>query len=268
MIRVFVGCAPNHEDIESQAVLEWSIRKHASKSVAIEWMKLSRDPASPWYSDGDKGWQTKEWATPFSGFRWAIPNRCNFSGRAIYTDSDVIFMADIAELWGQVIKPGKVALAKGGSSWRYCVSLWDCYEAAEHGRPIDRLRTDPNAHRSMGTYYANNPQLTQAFVGDWNCLDGDGHRDLKDGMVKALHYTAMDSQPHLRHAISRLAAQGRKHWFNGAVKRHPRDDVIALFDEMLAEAIANGYGPERYCTDPLYGEMNKKSLTHYRGRAA
>lgn len=267
-IRVFVGCAPNHEDLESQAVLEWSIRKLASEPVEIEWMKLSRDPSSFWYSDGDKGWQTRDWATPFSGFRWAIPAACGFEGRAIYCDSDVIFLADIAGLWNQPMKPGKLALAKGGGSWRYCVSLWDCAEAGQYVPPLEELRSDARAHLKMSTFMANHPQLTQAFAGEWNCLDGQGHKNLKDGAVKALHYTDMSSQPQLRHAIPRLAVLGRKHWYNGQVRRHPRDDVTLLFDQMLDEAKANGFSPERYAADEPYGEINKKSLTAYRGRAA
>ncbi|MEN6306099.1 MAG: glycosyl transferase [Armatimonadia bacterium] len=269
MIRIFVGCAPNHEDIESQAVLEWSIRKHASQPVEIEWMKLSRDPASFWYSDGQGGgWNTTDWATPFSGFRWSIPARCNFEGRAIYMDSDVIVMGDVAELFTQRMTPGTVALAKGGGSWRYCVSLWNCAEAAKHIRSIEWLRSEPAANKTMISYFASRPHLTQAFAGDWNCLDGEGHPNLRDGQLKALHYTDMGTQPQLRHALPRLAREGRKHWFNGQVRAHPRPDVEALFDELLAEAKANGYGPERYAQDEIFGPIPKRSLTGYKGRAA
>lgn len=264
-IRIFVGCAPNHEDAESQAVLEWSIRKYASEPVDIEWMKLSRDPKSFWYSDGLNGWQTSKWATPFSGFRWGIPERCNYEGKAIYTDSDVIVLSDIAELWNQKIPKGKLALAKGGGSWRYCVSLWNC--AAFHPGVFGDLQSDPSSHGKMTMFLSSNPDLTGAFEGDWNCLDGVGHSNLLDGKLKALHYTDMSSQPHLRYAIPRLAAEGRKHWFNGKVRRHPRKDVEELFDRFLQEAINNGYAPERYMQEPLYGEINKQSLTGYRGRA-
>lgn len=265
MIKIFVGCAPNHEDIESQAVLEWSIRKHVSELVEIEWMKLSRDPESFWYSDGKHGWQTSKWATPFSGFRWGIPERCNYEGKAIYMDSDVIVLGDIAELWNQEIPKGKLALAKGGGSWRYCVSLWNC--VAFHRGSFDELRSDPSSHGKMTMFLAAHPQLTQSFVGDWNCLDGEGHSNLFDGKLKALHYTDMSSQPHLKYAIPRLAAQGRKHWFDGKVRQHPRKDVQGLFDALLEEAIAVGFGLERYMQEPLYGELDKQSLTSYKGRA-
>lgn len=263
MIRIFVGCACNHDDLESQAVLEWSIRKHASEPVSITWMRLSHDPASPW-SD----WRTENWATPFSAFRWAIPEVCGFEGKAIYSDSDVIVMADITELWNQPLAPGKVALAKGGGSWRYCVSLWDCAEARKHIPPLAKLKADPNSHQMLCGYFAKHRHLTQPFDGDWNCLDGAGHADLHDGSLKALHYTDMSCQPQLRHALPRLAREGRRHWFNGKTRPHPRPDVQALFDELLAEAKANGFLPERYADLPRYGDFRKRSLTGYKGIAA
>jgi hypothetical protein len=224
---------------------------------------LSRDPASPW-----SGWATERWATPFSGFRWAIPEVCGFQGRAIYSDSDVIFMADVADLWRQQFRPGHVALAKGGGSWRYCVSLWDCAEAKKHFPPLAKMKTNPNAHAEMIGYFASRPHLTQAFNGDWNCLDGAGHRNLKDGAMKALHYTSMSTQPQLRHALPRLKALGRSHWFDGQVRPHPRQDVQQLFDDLLYEARANGLTNDLYETVPPYGDFRKASMRHYRGITA
>src|SRR3546814_14032568 len=67
-IRVFVGCDPNDCDLEQMMVLEHSLRQHASLPVDINWMQLSSDPQSFWYSDSGipAGWHTERWATPFS----------------------------------------------------------------------------------------------------------------------------------------------------------------------------------------------------------
>ena len=83
-IQVFVGCDPNNCDLEQMMVLEYSLRKHTSHPVNITWMQLSHDTNSPWYTNQEtgEGWRTEKWATPFSGFRWAIPESCNFEGRA------------------------------------------------------------------------------------------------------------------------------------------------------------------------------------------
>lgn len=270
-VRIFVGCDPNGADAESQAVLEWSIRKFSSLPVEITWMKLSRDPTSPYYSDPETGtgWNTRQWATPFSGFRWSIPEVCNFNGRAIYMDSDIIVLADIAKLWRQNINPGKCVLAKGASaSWRYCVSLWDCMAAKKHMRqPLELWKRNPDFHNQQVTYFKNHPELVQPFIGNWNCLDGETYEYLGNLVdehpdIKAIHYTSMAHQPQLKYAIPRLAKNNQKHWFDGQVQRHWREDLIAMFDKLLDEAINEGYGPQRYLQEPPYGEVKKKSVSN------
>lgn len=258
-IRVFVGCAANHEDLESQAVLEWSIRRNASQPVEITWMGLSRDAASPFYSAGGAGWDTSQWATPFSAFRWAVPELCGFEGKAIYTDSDVIFQTDIATLWNQPHPPGKFLLARGGGQWRICVSLFDCAEARKHIPPIARMMRDRSSHTKLCGLIRQHRHLVGAFTGEWNCLDREiAGRPLDHPSINAIHYTDMRSQPQLRHALPRLAAAGQQHWFDGktTLERFPR--INALFDELLREAIAAGYPPERYAADPVFGPYRKK----------
>ena len=72
-IKLFVGCAPNGEDAETQMVLEYTAKKNSSMPVDITWMK--HEPEGIW-----SGWKSETWATPFSGFRWAIPNNfCNWN---------------------------------------------------------------------------------------------------------------------------------------------------------------------------------------------
>ena len=254
-IRIFVGCAPNTDDAESQAVLEWSIRRHASRPVEITWMALSRDPASPFYSDGDKGWQTDRWATPFSGFRWSVPHLAG-AGRAIYLDSDFIVLADVAELIDQPIPAPAVVLGRG-DGWRLCCSVWGCERAAAHLPALAELQRNPDSHRAMAQRFGC-PPLAAAFAGDWNNLDGRDGKAISD--IQALHYTDMRVQPQLRYAIPRLAEQGRRHWFDGQTGLHPRADVIDLFDATLHDAKLNGYPPERYMETPLFGEYRKRSF--------
>jgi hypothetical protein len=261
LIRVFVGCAASGEDAESLAVLEYTLRKNASEPVQIEFMAQSHDPASFWH-----GWNSERWATPFSAFRWGIPAFCKYEGRAVYTDSDVIFLGDIAELWHQPIPEGKIALAKGGGSWRLCVSLWDCEAAVLRIPPLHELKTDPQSHSKVNR--AVKPYIAP-FDGEWNCLDGHGFSDLSDPRLKALHYTDMSTQPHLRHALPRLNAAGQKHWFPEAnVRPHARKDIEALFDRLLAEANDAGFRVENYIPPEPFGDYKKKSLTNYRRRAA
>ena len=261
-IRIFVGCAANHEDVESQAVLEWSIRKHTSEDVEITWMKLSKDPDSFFYSNHEtkQGWNTSRWATPFSGFRWSIPAQCGYEGKAIYMDSDFIVKADIAEAINQEFKPGAVVMSKGNQhKWRFCFSIWDCAAAERWLWPLHKLMAVPDSFSQMHQVFKKNEALRQDFQGNWNCLDGEKYTDLNDPAIKAIHYTSMPHQPQLKHALPRLAASGGQHWFEGEVKPHWRKDLQDLFDNLLAEATQNGYGVDRYMSDSKFGPYVKKS---------
>lgn len=259
MIRIFVGCAANNEDLESQAVLEWSIRKHTSRPLEITWMQLSRDPTSPFYSDGPRGWQTQNWTTPFSGFRWAVPELSDFTGQAIYTDSDVVYRADIAELWGEPIAPGKAVIAKDGNHGRhgklFCVSKWDCARARRHIPPLAELQCDPQSHLALMRHFSVHHEAVQPFArGDWNAVDTEPV-DLDSPNTKAVHYTGIPTQLQLKHALPRLAREGRRHWYGGVVCEHPRRDLQKLFDRLLFEAQVNGYGIDRYRREP-FGQYN------------
>lgn len=252
-IRIFVGCDGNNGDLESQAVVEWSIRKNTKRELDITWMQLSRDPASPFYSDGPHGWQPQYWTTPFSGFRWAVPELCGFAGQAIYTDSDVIFRADIGELWDQPIPVGKIVIAKGGQ--RLCVSKWDCAAARAYLPAIAELQDRPQSHRMMMRFFGDHPKIVEPFSGgDWNVLDLEPF-DLANSRVKALHCTGIPTQPQFKHALPRLKREGGRHWFSGAAREHPRYEVQKLFDQLLFEAQVNGYGIERYRREP-FGQYN------------
>jgi hypothetical protein len=107
------------------------------------------------------------------------------------------------------------------------------------------------------------PQLIQPFGPEWNYCDNEDRGPLSK--AKILHYTAMDTQPHLKYAVPRLAAVGQKHWFNGQVRKHPRQEIQDLFDEYLAEAIKAGYAPENYVPNAAPVIYKKADLANYRG---
>lgn len=262
-IRVFVGCASG-DDLESQAVLEYTLRKHASRPVDLVWMQQTRDRTSPFFSSETEGWNTKNWSTPFSGFRWAIPEVCGFEGEAIYMDSDMIVMDDIAKLWAQPFAPGKIVLAKGNKeSWRFCVAKWDCAAAKAHLPPLSELHK-AGAHKRMIREFRDAP-FVQPFSGNWNCVDGEDYASLTDPDIKIIHYSAENMQPHLKYALPRLAGKGRAHWFDGTISTHIRSDLTELFDRTLEEAKAAGYAPEKYEPVKLFGSYRIKSHANYGG---
>ena len=241
-IRVFVGCAPGGEDAESCAVLEYSLRAHASRPVEIHWMRIDADPTAIW-----GGWNTSGWATPFSGLRWSIPAACGFQGRAIYMDSDMIVRADMAELWDQPIQAGKLALVRpGDGKLRTCVMLMDCAAFRCWPFPLQALKAASNPQGTVSRWLKANRALIGAFDGLWNCIDLKGADGVDDPALKIIHYSQMAHQPHLKHARRRLAAQGRSHWYDGDTAPHWRPELEALFDHLLTQAEAAGFHPAAY----------------------
>lgn len=265
VIKVFVGCDPNDCDLEQMMVLDYSIRKHCSMPVEIHWMQLSRDPQSFWHANPaqQQGWRTEAWATPFSGFRWGIPAYCGYQGKAIYMDTDVIVLCDLAELWQLPFEPGKVVMAKGGQeSWRFCVSMWDCAAAEQHLPAIEEIKSRPEVHQQLKKYYKVNTGVIQPFDTEYNNIDGENS---PIEQIKILHYSDMGTQ--FSHALSvpRLAGEGRKHWFDGQVMAHPRKDLQSLFDRYYQEALDNGYSLDNYRLPEVFGEFPKFSQKAYTG---
>lgn len=248
-IRIYIGCSANGEDAEAQGMLEYTLRHYATEDLDLRWMKLSRDPHSAWYSNPKKGegWNTNGWATPFSAFRWAIPYDCNFQGTAIYMDVDQVARADIKQLNDQTIPDGKAILAKNATT--HCCMLIDCerFKKLLKNMPTwEQLRRQAGLYRSVR---ASASAITAPFSGNWNCLDGEAYPTLMDSDIKVIHFTKVETQPHLQWALPRLHADKRKHW--GEYARpvglpHARPDVAPLVERLWKEAQRAGYGVERY----------------------
>jgi hypothetical protein len=256
MIRIFVGCPANSEDLESQAVLDYTLHKYASEEIELTWMKLSKDPASFWYSDPlkRKGWCMRGWATPFSAFRWGVPAACKFEGKAIYLDIDMIAMADIAELWHTPFKNGSFAIAKNDRT--FCCTLFDCARARTVLPPIERIKSQAGLYARLKSDFR--PDSVQVFPAgaNWNCLDGERYASINDPEIRIVHCTSIPTQPQLRYALPRLARQGRKHWSRDVPKPHWRPDIVELFDRSLQEAFEHGYTLDKYESAQMFGDYH------------
>jgi len=241
-IRLFVGVGANNEDLEAQAVLEYTARKHCSLPLDITWMRQAAD--GPW-----SGWACKTGRTPFTHFRWSIPSVCNYEGRAIYTDADFFFVADLAELWAQPIPHVALVRNATGKLSTSCI-LFDCARAKGHIPGLDKLRGMDDAHGRMLNYFRAHPDLLAPTDGNWDCPDLKGW-SLDDPRLKAVHFTRIETQLHLKYAVPRLAAEGRRHWYEGEVFAHPNAELVACYDRLYAESQAEGYGIERYRVTPF-----------------
>ncbi|ERL54691.1 glycosyltransferase [Psychrobacter aquaticus] len=264
IIRVFVGCDPNNCDLEQMMVLDYSIHKHTSVPVKIVWMQLSHDPESYWYSNPEtgEGWDTSKWSTPFSGFRWAIPEYCNHSGRAIYMDADVVILDDLAKLWQHPIDKQAVVAAKTNTDInRLCTCVWDCNKAKEVIPSIAQLRKNPDSHKKMMKLFKESKKLIEPYQDSYNCIDGE---DLAIANIRILHYSDKSTQFSHKHSIPRVNEEGFEHWFDGEIMSHPRQDLIKLFDRYYNEALVEGYCLDNYRVE-AFGNFPKKSQQGYNG---
>lgn len=238
-VRLFIGCSAG-DDQESCAVAEASARRHCSLPIEIVWMYQQKKGF--W-----SGWNTAKWRTPFTGFRWGIPAFCQYQGRAIYTDSDFIFRGDLAELWNDPALEGRTILLRrrDGKIPLGCI-LFDCAKFKKVEPGIELLRLEHDQQGPMKAYFMEHRDLVGEFsTGDWEAGDV-GYKDINDPRIKAIHYTRIETQPHLEHAVERLHAAGRKHWYTGELRRHERTDLIDLFNEELRLAFAEGHTLDNY----------------------
>lgn len=254
-IKVYVGTDVNGGCAECQMVFEYSLRKHSSRPVEITWMKISDDPASFWY-----GWNTKFWSTPFSGFRYGIPEHCNFKGKAIYCDDDQLWLRDPAELWDIQIEGDNIMTGKllPNGEIRHCVSLWDCEKAKSVLPPIERRKQNPQFTEIMKRLTF---PKTQIMDGNWNNYDGE-NEPIEN--IKLLHFTDMSTNPGVKLAVKRLGGQA-DHWYNGVIREHRRKDVEDVFYQYYQEALDAGYSVADYVGNKRI-VYEKQSQENYHAR--
>jgi hypothetical protein len=85
MLRVFIGYDPRQP--LAYNVLQHSIFKHCSEPVSITALKLDQLPIK------------RRGLTEFTFSRFLVPYLCDFRGRALFLDADMVVTGDIAELF-------------------------------------------------------------------------------------------------------------------------------------------------------------------------
>ena len=185
-VRIYVG-AHATERLAYQ-VLEHSIRRNTALPVAMRTIDNSLAP-----SPKDARFLPY---TNFSYGRFAIPKLAGYQGRAIYMDSDMIVLRDIAEIWEMPFDGAKILVEKvtdntRGAGRLTAVMVLDC--AA--------LRWEPEAIMAkLGEQYDYSelmsvlPLLEEGDLQDrlplgWNSLDE------LTAETRLLHYTKIKTQP-------------------------------------------------------------------------
>ena len=188
-IRIFIATDDHSEAPER--VIEYSIRKNTNAEVDITFMRAG-DPGYS-YDEWNRGvpkdeWRPKSgggWGTAFSVFRFTVPERCHYEGKAIYMDSDIIVLGDVQELWDMALPKPWVSK----SMKRTCVSVIDCAGMKGVIPPITQMQTTGKGTSYYRMMLVRDRVISPTLPNAWNSADS-----CPPG-TKALHFTNMGTQP-------------------------------------------------------------------------
>ena len=178
--------------------------------------------------------------TQFSLVRWWIPELCGYQGRAIYLDSDMVVLDNIAKLYNTQMRTGpnehravlrtpdpSVMLIDCGHEFVKNWNAWDIRDKVDSG--------EMRYHEMWGSTNFMPLEGVGSLPEEWN------HRDhYEEGLTKNLHYTMLKTQPWRVTKVHRL----EKIWVDelvaackaGAVK--PSDLVASPFYVNIRECLA------------------------------
>ena len=188
-IRLFVGTDVYQRAAGAERVIENSLKRNTKGEVDIVWMRQG-SPGWDW------GGQAYSWCTPFSMFRWFIPEYCNWEGRAIYIDADMAILRDLEELWTHPLPSGAPGAFAGRMSSKADVILWQCDQVPKWKREPDEV-SDIGIYegrqarvRKMGAEALYKRYLPQY----WDCRDVVKHEGPERTGI--LHWTKLATQPY------------------------------------------------------------------------
>jgi lipopolysaccharide biosynthesis glycosyltransferase len=188
IIKIFIASEPGNEKAEQ--TLHWSIKNTTSGPFEIAWMTDILPEWQGWNKGRDNRKQNSGvgWATNFSCFRWAIPELCNFNGKAIYLDVDQLLIKDIRQMWELPMNDSAYLAIRPE---RTDVMLMDCSKFKNHWWPsINEMKPSGNLqnyYRKIVSKYCSVGKLDEIY----NCLDGENYNE----STRLIHYTNMNTQP-------------------------------------------------------------------------
>lgn len=191
-IRVFIGT--DESQLGAAAVLKQSIIETASMPVRIETMERVEIPQPADVRQSQR--------TGFSFSRWAIPELCNYQGRAIYIDADMMVFTDIKELWEWPMGDATIAIVDGTNT-SYCadvakgnknetsVMVMDCAKAPWSLASLVKGLDGQYDYKQMMSdlCFLDESAIVRTIPRRWNAMD------YWDDSVSLLHYTNVPTQP-------------------------------------------------------------------------
>jgi len=185
-IRIFVASTPS-EWLPTR-VLEFSIRETSSRVVEVASLYAFGRPM-PTPRD-----ITNRPRTPFSFQRFLIPELCDYAGKAIYLDADMLVFRDIDQIWSAGLDGHDLQTVAGEDEDRrsqYSVMLLDCARLRWN---IDSIVGDLDAGKLDYSGLMYDMRVANRIGYDippaWNSLE---RFTLNETCL--LHYTDMNTQP-------------------------------------------------------------------------
>jgi hypothetical protein len=239
---IFVGA--DDSQMLAANVLAYTIHKFATRPVRVVPMNnlkiaVPKDPKN-------------RARTPFSFYRFVIPQLANYSARALYVDSDMQVFSDISELWDIEFGDQKVLCTNQPvlEQWRnnpgfhpgrqYSVMLLDTTRLAWKIEDVIKGLDD-------GTFTYENLMFELCLVKPeeiedrippaWNQLE-----TYEEGKTKLLHYTMIQTQP----------------W---TYEHNPHGPI---WEAALKEALETGWVTAAELEDHLEKGYLRQSLAHFR----
>lgn len=221
-IRIFIGSSSRN--VLEEKVFVYSLQKYSS--LPIEVNILDGETGSVRFQNGEVKElpatvrHAMKGATAFSLARFAIPQWCNYQGRAIYCDSDQLLLQDLAELWNMDLEGAgatavhvrdaesnpyyvnsflKSLMESSEDYYLTSVMLMDCEQLKtwDIEAIVEQFNQGKFSYSEMmffGKAFTQSiPTEVKRLPTEWN------HLDVLTQNTKLVHFTDLTSQPWLFH---------------------------------------------------------------------
>lgn len=202
-VRIFIGSGD--ASLLERKTLIYSIQKNTSRKLDI-WHyngtsnTIENETGVQQQCPKPPSLRGHRYATEFSLFRYFIPQLCNFCGKALYLDSDMVVLADIGELYDVPLQSCDFAACPDSypgiapDRWALSAMLIDCSVCRfDLDTIFTHIRQEHFSYAEfaqMGRRARNIlPYRIKRLANVWN------HFDRMDETTKLIHYTDLNRQP-------------------------------------------------------------------------